>query len=242
MTSFSKKKPKPTKLRCLSKHKTFFGLLKKFYNTQIIHQSTPKPIIKRQITPTTLPFELFNKYYVPLLTIIYVGVYTKYWLFTTLDTFNPVVCNHLHYYAKKARLDKQLYPAHLPRIFFQTYTINHFLVFSKPKKQLFMLIFKTKPTFIFTCGLMRFIMNEKKKSTKKLYKVAVSLIKLSTILISKKDYFISGYLKLINLGSLRFKILKEIYKTQASRKIHYVILTVTRSYAAQKFKTRRSIK
>jgi hypothetical protein len=116
------------------------------------------------------------------------------------------------------------------------------LVFSKPTKQLFIVFFKTKPIFIFTGGLMRMVMNEKRKSSKKLYKVAVSLIKLCTILIHKKNYFPSCYLTIKNLESLKSKILTTFLKTKTHTKIQYVILKFSLDFSAQKFNTRRAIK
>jgi hypothetical protein len=116
------------------------------------------------------------------------------------------------------------------------------LVFSKPTKQLFIIFFKNKPIFIFTGGLMRIVMNEKKKSSKKLYKVAISLIKLAAILLNKKNYFSSCYLIIYNLGLLKSKILNAFVKAKVYTKIQYVILKFSLDFSAQKFNTRRSIK
>jgi len=227
------------KLRRLSKHAPFYGLLKRFYKrdldiTKLNTFTVPKP--------TELPFEMFNRYYVPLLATIYIGLFTKDLFFNKLSELTATTCNYMVYYAKRVRFDQNAKKIRLPRIFFQTYTINNFVVFSKPRKNLFLMFFKRKPSFIFTCGLMRLVLNEKKKSSKKLAKVSISLIKLSVILLRNNMYFNSGYLKIINLGSLREKILKLIQKNRISSRIHYVIITLTRSYSAQKFRTRRSIK
>ena len=96
--------------------------------------------------------------------------------------------------------------------------------------------------FIFTGGLMRIVMNESKKNSKKMYKVAISLIKLATILLAKKNYFATCYLKLNNVGQLRPKILTTFFKANVYNNINYVIFKVTYDLSSQKFKTRRSIK
>jgi len=105
-----------------------------------------------------------------------------------------------------------------------------------------MLFYKTKPIFIFTGGLMRIVMNEKRKSSKKLYKVAVSVIKLASILLIKKNYFPACYLKLNNVSGLKNKILNTFVKTNAFIKINYIIIKFKLNFFAQKFSTRRSIK
>ncbi len=89
---------------------------------------------------------------------------------------------------------------------------------------------------------MRIVMNEKKKSSKKLYKVAISLIKLAAILLNKKNYFSSCYLIIYNLGLLKSKILNAFVKAKVYTKIQYVILKFSLDFSAQKFNTRRSIK
>jgi len=116
------------------------------------------------------------------------------------------------------------------------------VIFSRPKKQLFLMFFKTRPIFIFTGGLMRIVMNEKKKSSKKIYKVATSLIKLFTILLCKRHFFPSGVVKLINVGNLRSKILKNLYKVTKYSKIQYVIIKFRTDFTSQKLETRRAIK
>lgn len=88
---------------------------------------------------------------------------------------------------------------------------------------------------------MRKVMNEKRKSGKKLYKVAISLIKLSTILV-KKTFCYSFILKLTNLGVLQSKILSTYFKYGVNKQINYVIYSYVCSMSAQKFSTRRSIK
>jgi len=104
------------------------------------------------------------------------------------------------------------------------------------------MFYKNKPIFIFTGGLMRIVMNEKKKSSKKLYKVATSLIKLCAMLFSKKNFFSLGFIKLINVGNLRTKILNKLYNVKKYAKIQYVIIKFRINFTAQKLETRRAIK
>lgn len=113
---------------------------------------------------------------------------------------------------------------------------------SKPRHQLFLVLFKNKPIFIFTSGLMRLVINEKKKSSKKLSKVALSLIKLMTILILNKVYLEESFLKITNVGSLGNKILGTLLKTKACRTFNYIIINIKYDFYAQKLKTRRAIK
>jgi hypothetical protein len=116
------------------------------------------------------------------------------------------------------------------------------VILSKPKRQLFLMLFKKKPVFMFTGGLMRLVMNEKRKSSKRIYKVATSLIKLAAILLSKRNFFMSCYVRLIDVGSLRAKFLRALTTPQIATKIHYVFVLFRTNIGAQKFKTRRSIK
>jgi len=120
--------------------------------------------------------------------------------------------------------------------------ILNLIIFSRPAKQLFLMIFKAKPVFIFTGGLMRIVMREQRKSSKKLYKVAVSLIKLFTILLYKRGFFPRGYLKLINVGNLRQKIINSLFKAKKSLKIVGIIIYFRTDFTSQKLETRRSIK
>ena len=89
---------------------------------------------------------------------------------------------------------------------------------------------------------MRIVMNEKRKNSKKLYKVAISLIKLATIMLIKKNYLQNCYLKLTKIGTLKTKILNTILKNKVTNKIQYVIIKFPLNNCAQKFSTRRSIK
>lgn len=89
---------------------------------------------------------------------------------------------------------------------------------------------------------MRIVMNEKRKSSKKNFKVALSLIKLTSILLIKKQYFDSCYIKLNNVGSLRHKILNIFNKTNTHNYINYIIFKLHFNFTAQKMPTRRSIK
>jgi len=118
----------------------------------------------------------------------------------------------------------------------------NFVVFSRPAKQLFLMFFKSKPIFIFTGGLMRIVMHEQRKSSKKLYKVAISLIKLVCILLKKPNYFPQCYLKLINVGFLRSKILINISKLKNFSKILYIFIKFRIDFTSQKLETRRAIK
>lgn len=150
--------------------------------------------------------------------------------------------NTLHFYARLSNFRKTHMNTQLIPDMFLSYNSNNILVFTKPTKQVFLTFHKDKPVFIFTAGLMRIVMNEKRKSSKKLYKVAVSLIKLSIILLNQKRYFTSCYLKLQNVGMLRQKILSSIYNSTASSLIKYVLLKIRKDLTAQKLNTRRSIK
>ena len=85
-------------------------------------------------------------------------------------------------------------------------------------------------------------MNEKRKSSKKLYKVATSLVKLSAILLFKKNYFPTCYLILNKVGSLKSKILNTFVKTKVNSKIQYIVIKFFLDTTSQKFNTRRSIK
>lgn len=156
--------------------------------------------------------------------------------------FSMLTKNVLHYYASIARIYNLNESLTITRSFFHNYNINNIVVFSQPKKQLFFVIFKKKPIFVFTGGLMRKVMNEKRKSSKKAYKVATSLIKLSTILLSRRNFLNNCYLKLNRLGSIRTKILSAFAKYKLGQKVHYIMIYFPRYMNAQKFSTRRAIK
>lgn len=85
-------------------------------------------------------------------------------------------------------------------------------------------------------------MNEKRKSSKRLYKVATSLIKLSTILLSKKHYMSSCYLKLTNLGTIRTRILQMFARANLAHRVQYIIVKYPLYMNAQKYATRRAVK
>jgi hypothetical protein len=104
------------------------------------------------------------------------------------------------------------------------------------------MFFNKKPSFIFTGGLMRLVMNEKRKSSKRLYKVATSLIKLAAILLAKKSFFGVCYLRLVGIGSIRSKILKTLATPTNMMRIIYIMLIFRINIGSQKFGTRRSIK
>jgi hypothetical protein len=89
---------------------------------------------------------------------------------------------------------------------------------------------------------MKLILNEKKKSSKKLYKVAMSLIKLSAVLLINQKNYKSIFIKLVNVGLLKNKILYELNKPKTRYKISYIIIKIKVLFMAQKFETRRAIK
>jgi len=220
------------------KKKKFFGLMLQYRGNEFISNKT-------KLSPTyatSISFKNFKKYFTPLLSLIYVFKLSRYWLLDRIETFNPKMFLSINYYAELSRINLNTKKIKLPKIFFQTLTLTNIVSFSKPKKQIFLVFFKKQPVFIFTCGLMRFILNEKTKSSKKQHKVATSLIKLATILLIRKKYFDAFFLKLTNLGSIRLKILKLLQKNKFNFKTHYVIIKFSMSTSAQKFRTRRAIK
>lgn len=219
------------------KTKTFLGLMKKFrlVDNNIITHARSKSI-------HSLQFNTFKKTYVSLLNITYIFEFLNLHVSTKLATYNGIVSRVIYFYAKLSKLKKNDNFYKLTPNLFHTYANSNVVVFSKPAKQLFLIFFKNKPIFVFTSGLMRIVMNEKRKSSKKLYKVSISLIKLALILLTKKNYFDSCYVKLKNVGQLRSKILMTFNKHKIHNIINYVFFKLTYDTHAQKFKTRRSIK
>lgn len=179
--------------------------------------------------------------YISLLNIIYVFDFIKMTVVADLFYLKTTI-KIMYFYAKLSKLQKNDMLYTLTPKPFHTYEHNNIVVFSKPAKQLFLIFFKNRPIFIFTCGLMRIVMNEKRKSSKKLYKVAISLIKLSVILLLKKNYFDNCYIKLDNVNQLRSKILNMLTKNKLSNLIYFIVFKINYDMYAQKFKTRRSIK
>jgi len=216
---------------------TALGLLKK-YKIQEIKAPAISPIIKH---PNRLLFTQFKKTYIPLLSILYPVTFTNFWHYRNIST-DVTLITLLNYYAGLTRTIIQATHIQIPRIYFNTLTVNHSVIFSKPKRQLFFMLFKEKPIFIFTGGLMRLVMNEKRRCSKRLYKVATSLIKLAVILTNKRNLLTSYYLRLINLGTIRSKIINNLRTAQNFVKLHYIIIVFRRNIGAQKFNTRRSIK
>lgn len=219
------------------KTKIFLGLIKRFRNTEFV-QPHHKP---KYINVYSLNFNSFLKTYVSLLSTIHIFESLNIKLFG-LNISSNFLHKIIYFYTRLASASEFSKRQKNVSGSFHTHTVNNLVVFIKPKKQLFLILFKDQPMFVFTGGLMRIVMNENKKSSKKMYKVAASLIKLSTILLLKKSYFASCYLKLVNVGFLRSKILNTFAKTKAYRSVNYVIFKITRDISAQKFKTRRSIK
>lgn len=122
---------------------------------------------------------------------------------------------------------------------------TNIVVFTQPKKQLFIIIFKTKPIFIFTGGLMRIVINERRKSSKRSYKVAMSLIKLAIILLQTHFSPVSGnkvVLKINLVNKLRYKILATLFIHRLWSSITSVITSQRSNPHAQKLATRRAVK
>lgn len=215
------------------KSKIFLGLLR--YNKAKDVIDRPNNTYLKQTY--SLQFVSFIKAYTKLLNIVYISK----WLDTDIPNFvkssNKLLYKLLYFYTNLVKINKNntLNLVH-------TNSTNNFVMFFKPKKQLFLLFFKNKPNFVFTGGLMRKIMNEKRKSSKKLYKVAVSIIKLAIILIINKSYFSNCYLKLTNIGQLRSKILTTFTKYNLYKRVNYIIVSPRINLYAQKFSTRRAIK
>ena len=231
---------KKTKIKFrLKKKSVFLGLIKKFRTHE--HLVTYVPTNPTNVI--ALSFKPFKKVYIPLLNIFYIFNGLRFVYVNTLGGNLLTTKYYLSYYAKLSKLSvTDMGIGRTVPNNFNTFLLNHILIFSKPKKQLFVTFFKKQPIFVFTGGLMRIVMNEKRKSSKKLYKVAISLIKLSIILLSKKNFLNSCYLKLINIGSIRTKLLNMLSKSSIHKNIHYIILYFSLNYSAQKFNTRRSIK
>lgn len=207
--------------------------------------SGPTSLERNIITPRVgrgLPINKFLRHYTSCLSIIYIFDLMHHVNLTERKIFSPKQYLYLNYYAKLSRVSKYG-PKSIPNVFvFQTLTIYNIIVFSKPRKQLFLVFFKKKPVFIFSGGLMRFIINEPKKSSKKAYKVAISLFKLAAMLLHSNLYFSECYLRLCSIGKIRSKLLYELKKKRLFFKINFIILIFTYDARAQKFKTRRAIK
>lgn len=217
------------------KTKIFLGLIRSYRanETPTIPQST------YNTHSYTLTFELFLKSYTALLNLV--SIYNS--LHYNIKLYNKVknifMYKILNYYSHFTTNKTTTY---IKQDLFSTNVTHNIIIFLKPKKQLFLIFFKNKPQFIFTGGLMRKVMKETRKSSKKLYKVAVSMIKLSSILLINKSYFTNCYLKLKNIGQLRGKILSIFSKYHLYRNVNYIIVCPRLDVTAQKFNTRRSIK
>jgi hypothetical protein len=223
--------------KLIKKTKVFLGLMKKFHLVDVDIESKHEPR-----SAYSLQFSIFKKTYVPLLNIIYIFEFLKLRSAYNDNSFGVLMNRVFYFYAKLSKTQKNNSLSGLNSKTFHTQKNNNVVVFSKPYKQLFLIFFKKQPLFIFTSGLMRIVMNEKRKSSKKLYKVAVSLIKLALILLIKKNYFDNCYLKLINVGQLRSKILMTFTKHKIHNIVSYVFFKLNNDKNSQKFKTRRAIK
>ncbi len=213
----------------LRKNSIFLGLIQKF-RTYYFN----KPVQEYVQHPHFLSFKCFTKYRLSLLTIFFIFDFIKAWTYLDIRKYK-LSFNLFQYYTSTRLLFNT--PQNVDR--FQNTTM---VVFSRPCKQIFLTLYDFKPVFIFTGGLMRKVMNEKRKSSKKLYKVAISLIKLATVLASKPGFFVNTVLKLLNVGSLRFKILTAFFRKKLQRKVVYVVIKFRIDFTSQKLETRRSIK
>lgn len=220
----------------IKKNKLFLNLLKNFRNPETTYIST-----NSYSQSFLIPFGVFTRNYISLLSIIYVFEVLNFCAHKEHHLNNAGKKKIIYFYSNLTSLKKETTEGRRFN-YFQTYTINNLIIFSQPKRQLFLTFFKNKPVFIFTSGLMRMVMNEKRKSGKKLYKVAVSLIKLAVIILAQKKYFDSCFLKLNSLGQIRSKILNTFRASSVRRVISYVVFNVYKDMNAQKFSTRRSIK
>jgi len=189
-----------------------------------------------------MSFGYFNKQYVALSNVYYILEYIFFSYFVTSNLKHTLLRCFFRYYAQLSRFSK--YKANLTSIKkpFNTYYTNNFIVFSKPARQLFVLFFKRKPIFIFTGGLMRLVLNEKRKCGKRLAKVANSLVKLAATLAVRPSHLDTYYLKLHNIGNLRSKIMYLFYKHRAYKNIYYVVFNLSVIAGAQRFKSRGAIK
>lgn len=223
----------------LKKKLFFLGLMTKNKTPDVVNN--PNDFNDFEIHIPATMYSQFIRIHIPLLSSMYISEYANFWKYKSFENYNITTLKLLYYYANFNKNIKNTNTTYEWN-FFHSLRINNTLVFSKPKKQLFMVFFKSKPIFIFTGGLMRKVMNEKRKSGKKLYKVATSLIKLSAILLFKKNYFPTCYLTLKNVGILKSKILNTYVKTNTFSKIQYIFITFKLDFTSQKFSTRRSIK
>ncbi len=218
----------------LRKNTVFLNLIRNF---RVSTRSLSK--FNNPTKQPTITFSYYNNNYIKLSKIYYIFDILK----SSRPSKNPNyrrAFNTLQYYARANYFNFDTSKIKNTPIFYEN--INNSIIFSRPRKQLFLMFFKFKPIFIFTGGLMRLVMNEKKKSAKKLFKVAISLIKLFSILLAKRHFFNKGYLRLLNIGNLRLKILNSITKNKLTFKINYIIIKFKTDFTSQKFETRRSVK
>ena len=175
----------------------------------------------------------FKQHFTKLLVGYSVIKLTNQWKYKIVKLNNAYKLNIINYYTTFFNKNTS---------FFSKHENNNLVVFSRPRNQLFFVVFKNKPVFIFTCGLMKYVINEKKKNAKKLYKVALSLLKLSSVIISNENHFNNFFLKLNNIGTFQSKILKTFINHKNSTKIKYTVIKNNTNTYSQKLSTRRSIK
>ncbi len=222
---------------------SFLGLIQKYRSVEISQINNSQYRSALQYTRSApANKKSIQKHEFSQLNLIYIFERLG-WLYVSYRVVQqPFVFFMMYYYAKLTRYSKQGLTPELPLNSFHNYRDNNWIIFSKPAQQLFLVIFKSKPIFVFTGGLMRIVMNEKKKASRKNAKVAISLVRLATILVKKKNYFEFGAIKMSNIGRIRYQVLKIFRKTQVARKIYYVISIIKVDISAQKWSTRRAIK
>lgn len=209
--------------------------------------TSPLKFTHLQYTKSALSFGLFKRSIYALIPLAY-----TFFTMSNINNYSAIVNSKSTYSGVFSRYYAKVQNSgyantELRSKVLRTYTTDvcNLVVFTQPRKQLFVVLFHNKPTFIFTGGLMRIVINERKKSSKKNYKVAVSLIKLVTLLIHKKVPAMRGSRLLVKINTfikLRYKILSTLLNQNITPNISYVLTSGYRTYGAQKFPTRRSVK
>lgn len=231
------KKHSKNKLRW-KKNTIFLGLMK--FNLRQYRKTISAPRVR--IKKNFLVKETFICYYTPLVSLFYIFNTLNAWTTLAGIQTSQQSRTYLSYYTTLSRTTTLFRNKGLPKLYFNALSMHNFVLFSKPKKQIFITFFCKKPVFIFTGGLMRLVTNEQKKSHKKLYKVAISIFRLAQVLLRKNVFFNECFIRLVNIGPIRRQLLKTLKQNNVWFKIYYVILSFRLDWRAQKFKTRRSIK